>query len=130
MLFNKWNKPLMGHFKTIPSRSSRFKLYQYPNLLLLQCTVRLETKSLTVPDLSTEHSSRLSEVWELSKLGISTLEISKIFNEKGYQRGSGKLVELSFWLRISIEVKIIYLTKIAFKYHKTTSNPSNTGCPR
>ena len=38
----------------------------------------------------------MSEVWELSELGISTLEISKIFNEKGYQQGSGKLVELSF----------------------------------
>ena len=54
--------------------------------MLLQCTVKLETKSLTVPDLSIEHSLRLSEVWELSELGVSTLEISKIFNEKGYQR--------------------------------------------
>lgn len=54
--------------------------------MLLQCTVKLETKSLTVPDLSIEHSSRLSEVWDLSELGVSTSEISKIFNEKGYQR--------------------------------------------
>ena len=55
---------LESNFENIPLRSSRFKLYQYPNLLLLQCTVKLETKSLTIPDLSIEHSSRLSEVWE------------------------------------------------------------------
>ena len=80
------NNNLLCYFKFTPLQWSRFKLYQYPNLLLLQCTVKLETKSLTVPDLSIEHSSRLSEVWDLSELGVSTSEISKIFNEKGYQR--------------------------------------------
>ena len=77
--------------------------------MLLQCTVRLETKSLTVPDLSTEYSSRLSEVWELSELGISTLEISNIFNEKGYQR---KYVDKPYTQKDISMMRLKYLKRL------------------
>ena len=54
--------------------------------MLLKTITKIETRALTIPELSDDAKDRLEIVWQLSQDGMTPKEISNLFNQNAVNR--------------------------------------------